>query len=75
MELPKFLLADTIQHDTDLFVVHTEYPNFILNVANDEVHWMEEFSKEDEASLKENTADLLEAAYAFYDAEMKALEN
>ena len=36
---------------------------------------MEEFSKEDEASLKENTTDLLEAAYAFYDAEMKALEN
>ena len=40
MELPKFLLANNAQHDTDLFVVHTEYPRFILNIATDEMHWM-----------------------------------
>jgi len=75
MEFPKFLVADSAQHPDDLFLVHTEYPCFVLNVSNDEIHWMEEFSKEDEAILKENTSALLEAAYAFYDEEMKRLED
>lgn len=73
MELPKFLLADHSERANDLFIVHTQYPNFILNVATDEVHWMEEFSKEDEVALKESATELIEAAFTFYDAEMKAL--
>ena len=75
MELPKFLLANNAQYDTDLFVVHTEYPSFILNIATDEMHWMEEFSKDDEITLKENTSILVEEAFAFYDAEMNTLED
>ncbi|MGB1020722.1 MAG: hypothetical protein ACPGVF_06440 [Flavobacteriaceae bacterium] len=75
MTFPKFLIADNSQNPSDLFIVHTEYPCFVLNVSNDEIHWMEEFSKEDEAVLKESTSDLLEAAYAFYDTEMKHLED
>ena len=43
MELPKFLIADNSAFEDALFVVHTEYPRFILNVSNDEVHWFEEF--------------------------------
>ena len=74
MELPKFLLANNAQHDTDLFVVHTEYPSFILNIATDEMHWMEEFSKDDEITLNENTSTLIEEALAFYDAEIDSLE-
>ena len=46
MELPKFLIADNSAFEDALFVVHTEYPRFILNVSNDEVHWFEEFDKE-----------------------------
>lgn len=75
MSVPKFLIADNSKHPSDLFVVHTEYPCFVLNVSNDEIHWMEEFSKEDEIILKENTSSLLEEAYAFYDDEMKSLED
>tara|TARA_B100000941_G_C28204518_1_gene398528 strand:+ start:158 stop:385 length:228 start_codon:yes stop_codon:yes gene_type:complete len=74
MELPKFLLADNAQHDTHLFVVHTEYPRFVLNIATDEMHWMEEFSKDDEITLNENTSTLIEEALAFYDAEIDSLE-
>ena len=48
MELPKFLIADNSSFEDDLFIVHTEYPRFILNVSNDEVHWLEDFDKEDE---------------------------
>nr|WP_297783343.1 hypothetical protein [uncultured Allomuricauda sp.] len=70
MELPKFLLADNTDHPEAIFIVHTEYPRFIINLENDEVEWMEEFSKQDEEDLMEETENLIEAATAFYDREV-----
>ena len=70
MELPKFLLADNTDHPEAIFIVHTEYPRFIINLENDEVEWMEEFSKQDEADLMEEAESLIEAATAFYDREV-----
>ena len=57
-----------------IFIVHTEYPRFFLNVANDEVHWMEEFEKEDREELESQTAQLIEQALDFYDKEMENLD-
>tara|TARA_S200000501_G_C20567225_1_gene631338 strand:- start:271 stop:495 length:225 start_codon:yes stop_codon:yes gene_type:complete len=74
MELPKFLIADNSTLKEDLFIVHTEYPRFILNVSNDEVHWLEEFEKDDEESLTSESEILIKAAFAFYDGEIKSLE-
>ena len=74
MELPKFLIADNSSLKDDLFVVHTEYPRFILNISNDEVHWLEEFDKEDQSSLTSESKPLIELALAFFDSEMKSLE-
>ena len=74
MDLPKFLIADNSSRKDDLFVVHTEYPRFILNISNDEVHWLEEFEKEDESSLVSESKPLIESALAFFDSEMKSLE-
>ena len=74
MELPKFLIADNSSFKDELFIVHTEYPRFILNISNDEVHWLEEFDKEDEASLSSESEELIEAALSFYDAEMESLK-
>ena len=74
MDLPKFLIADNSSLKDDLFVVHTEYPRFILNISNDEVHWLEEFDKEDENSLTSESKPLIELALAFFDSEMKSLE-
>jgi hypothetical protein len=73
MDLPKFLIADNSSLKDDLFVVHTEYPRFILNISNDEVHWLEEFDKEDESSLISESKPLIELALAFFDSEMKSL--
>ena len=73
MELPKFLIADNSELEEALFVVHTEYPRFILNVLNDDVHWFEEFDKEDEKALKSESHLLIEAAFEFYDIEMEKL--
>tara|TARA_B100001175_G_scaffold10569_1_gene8347 strand:- start:441 stop:665 length:225 start_codon:yes stop_codon:yes gene_type:complete len=74
MDLPKFLIADNSSLKDDLFVVHTEYPRFILNISNDEVHWLEEFDKEDQSSLTSESKPLIELALAFFDSEMKSLE-
>ena len=75
MELPKFLLADNTDHPDAIFIVHTEYPRFIINLENDEVEWMEEFSKEDEADLMDETENLIEAATAFYDREVSRYDD
>ena len=45
MEFPKFLLGDNTDYPTAIFVVHTEFPRFIINLENDEVEWLEEFSR------------------------------
>lgn len=75
MELPKFLLADNTDYPEAIFIVHTEYPRFIINLENDEVEWMEEFSKEDEADLMDETENLVEAATAFYDREVSRYDS
>jgi hypothetical protein len=66
MELPKFLIANNSELEETLFVVHTEYPRFILNVLNDELHWLEEFDKEDETNLKSESHPLMESAFTFF---------
>lgn len=70
MELPKFILGDNTDFPAAIFIVHTEYPRFIINLEDDEVEWFEEFSREDEEDLKEEVEGLIEAATAFYDREV-----
>nr|WP_298999499.1 hypothetical protein [uncultured Allomuricauda sp.] len=75
MEIPKFLLADNTDYPSSVFIIHTEYPRFIINLENDEVEWFEEFSKEDEEELANETESLIEAATAFYDREVSRYED
>lgn len=75
MELPKFLLGDNTDHPNSIFIVHTEYPRFIINLENDEVEWLEEFSKEDESELESEAENLIEAATSFYDREVSRYED
>jgi len=70
MELPKFLLGDNTDYPNAIFIIHTEYPRFVINLENDEVEWLEEFSKEDEKELESEAENLIEAATAFYDREV-----
>ncbi len=70
MDLPKFLLGDNTDFPNGIYIVHTEFPRFIINLEDDEVEWLEEFSKEDEKELEEETESLIEAATAFYDREV-----
>ena len=74
MDLPKFLIADNSELKDTLFIIHTSYPRFILNLINDEIHWMEEFDKEDKLELESQTARLVEEALLFYDQEIQNFE-
>ena len=74
MELPKFLLGDNTDYPNAIYIVHTEYPRFIINLENDEVEWLEEFSKEDEDELASEAENLMEEATAFYDREVSRYE-
>ena len=74
MEVPKFLIADNSTLQDEIFVLHTEYPRFLLNVSNDEILWLEEFGKEDQDELEKITEELIEEAIDFFDTEIESLE-
>lgn len=71
MEIPKFLLGDNSDFPTAIFVIHTDFPRFIINLENDEVEWLEEFDKEDEKELESEAENLFQQAYDFYDREIE----
>ena len=71
MELPKFLLGDNTKADKDdIFVIHTEFPRFIINLEDDEVEWFEDFDAEDQEELETETENAIKEATAFYDNEV-----
>jgi hypothetical protein len=74
MNLPKFLLGDNTDYPTAVFIIHTEYPRFVINLENDEVEWLEDFSPDDEKELSAEAENLMEQATAFYDREIARYE-
>ena len=70
MELPKFILGDNTDYPDAIFVIHTEFPRFIINLENDEVEWFEDFDQHDEKQLELETEDLIQQATDFYDREV-----
>ncbi len=54
MELPKFLLADNSNHPDDIFVLHTDYPRFLINLKDDAVEWYEDLTGEKKKILQLN---------------------
>ena len=73
MNVPKFLLSSNSDLPEKLFVVHTEYPRFILNIINDEIFWLEEFDENDIKEIKNQTEILINQALDFYDNEIDKL--
>ena len=75
MELPKFILGDNTDLPNAIFVIHTEFPMFIINLENDEVEWLEDFDKHDQKELELETENLIELASAFYDREVSRYDD
>ncbi|WP_418639172.1 hypothetical protein [Winogradskyella sp.] len=70
MELPKFILGDNTDYPNAIFIIHTEFPRFIINLETDEVEWFEEFDQHDEKELETETENYIQQATDFYDREI-----
>lgn len=70
MEFPKFILGDNTDYPDAIFVVHTEFPRFIINLEDDEIEWLEDFDQHDEKELLAEVENLIEEASKFYDREV-----
>ena len=73
--LPKFLVADNTDMPEAIFILHTEYPRFIVNLENDEVDWFDALEKDEETDLEHEVAELLVAAEEFYQREVDRYES
>lgn len=74
MTIPKFLIGDNSNHPDAIFVIHTEFPRFIIDLTKDEIEWFEEFDKQDEEELASETENAIKQATEFYDAEITKYE-
>ncbi|WP_298758995.1 hypothetical protein [uncultured Psychroserpens sp.] len=70
MELPKFILGDNTDHPNAIYVIHTEFPRFIINLEDDEVEWFEEFDEQDQREIESEAENFIQAATDFYDREV-----
>lgn len=75
MNLPKFVLADNTDFPNDIFIIHLDFPRFLINLANDEIEFLEDIDESEEEEITNEMEKLIEAAGAFYDREMTRYEN
>ncbi|HSD15066.1 MAG TPA: hypothetical protein VLB74_10495 [Flavobacterium sp.] len=74
MELPKFVIADNTDFPDDIFIIHLDYPRFIINLKDDEIEFLEELDEEEEEEIEAEMERLINHAGEFYDREMKRYE-
>lgn len=70
MQLPKFILGDNTDCPNAIYVIHTEFPRFIINLEDDELEWFEDFDVEDQKELESETENMIKLATEFYDREI-----
>lgn len=73
--LPKFLIADNTDFPEGIYIIHTEYPRFVINLEDDEVEWFDALEKDDEANLEVEVSELIAQAESFYQREVDRYEN
>ncbi len=74
MQIPKFLIGDHSEYSNAIFIIHTEYPRFIINLVDDEITWLEDIKGVDSNEFSEEIAHLIEEASLFYDRQIDSLE-
>lgn len=70
MEIPKFLIADNSDYPEKIFIFHTEYPRFLLDVETEELEWFDALEEDSETEINSEIVKLVEEAYSFFDREM-----
>jgi hypothetical protein len=74
MKIPKFLLGDNTDFQESVFVIHTDFPRFIIDLSTDEVEWLENIDSSEAKELEEEMTSLVQAATDFYDREVERYE-
>lgn len=74
MTLPKFVLGDNTDFPEDIFIIHLEYPRFIINLKDDEIEIIDEVEEDEESDLQEEMERLVTLANEFYDREVQRYE-
>lgn len=69
MELPKFVVADNTDFPDDIFIIHLEFPRFVINLENDEIEFLEELDEEDVPEVEAEMEKLVVLAGEFYERE------
>jgi hypothetical protein len=75
MQLPKFILGDNTDFPHAIYIVHTEFPRFIINLEDDDIEWLEEFDEEDQKEIENEMENLIQLASDFYDREIARYED
>lgn len=75
MEAPKFLIADNSDYPEKIFIIHTDFPRFLLDIETEEIEWFDDLEEEPDVDLETEIADLMEKAFDFFDKEMDSYEN
>lgn len=70
MTLPKFVLADNTDFPDNLFVIHLEYPRFIIDLETEDLEFLEELEESEEMEIKDEMDRLIDLAGAFYEREI-----
>ncbi len=71
MTLPKFILGDNTDLPDAIYIIHTEFPRFIINLENDDIEWFEEFDDHDQKEIESEMENLINQASEFYDREVE----
>jgi len=75
MELPKFLLGDNTDYPDAVFVIHTQFPKFIINLNDDDITWFDSLVQEDKVEAAEFVQTLIKDATSFFDRETQRFLN
>ncbi len=75
MKIPKYILGDNSKHPKAIFVIHTEFPRFIINLEDDDIEWLEEFDALDQKELESEIENYIKEATTFYDREVAHYTN
>ena len=46
MAIPKFLVGDNTDHPESVFLIHTEFPRFVMDLDTDEIEWLDDVDGE-----------------------------
>ncbi len=75
MTLPKFILGDNTDFPNAIYIIHTYFPRFIINLEDDEIEWFEEFDDQDQKEIESEMENLINEATDFYDREIELYDD